>query len=188
MSNGIIYSIQSPSNKFYIGQTNDKQYKKRMRRHETMTERCPILVRAIKKYGWENMKIEIVYTCHIEELNYWEIYFIHQYNSFHNGYNCNLGGGGNRGYKHTKASIKKFSASLRGRKLSEEHKRKLSKAKRGQRFSEEHKRKLRKAWAKRKRRNPRKPMSEETKRKISETMKGRKLSEEHKRNLSKSMS
>ena len=55
----VIYMHTSPSGKSYIGQTND--YNTRCRRHKTdMKSGCPAFRDAIKKYGWDNFKWEII--------------------------------------------------------------------------------------------------------------------------------
>jgi hypothetical protein len=48
---------------------------------------------AILKYGWENMKMEIIYRCEKRsDLNAKEIELIAIHNSYENGYNCTKGG------------------------------------------------------------------------------------------------
>jgi hypothetical protein len=49
---------------------------------------------AMKKYGIENFKFEIIKYCYdVTTLNFWEEYYIKLYDSFRNGYNMTLGGG-----------------------------------------------------------------------------------------------
>lgn len=63
---------------------------------------------ARRKYGPENFGYEVLeeITCDTDEelaarLNEREIFWIAEYDSFNNGYNNSIGGGGASGYKHT---------------------------------------------------------------------------------------
>lgn len=105
MEIGYIYRITSPSGKVYIGQTlniND-----RLNRYKYMDcKRQTKLYNSIKKYGWDNHKIEIVEEIIVEnnnreQLDVREKYWISEFNSLNNGLNCNIGGGSNYGYRHT---------------------------------------------------------------------------------------
>ena len=76
--------------------------------------------RAIKKYGKNNFKKEIVCICKTEdELNKSEIFNIKKYETFKNGYNMTMGGEGMLGYKQSKESIIKGSISRK--KYYKEH-------------------------------------------------------------------
>lgn len=95
----VIYKHTFPNGKVYIGQTkqtttlrwyNGKGYKL-----------CPVMWKAICKYGWENVVSEIIEENieTIEQANEREKYWIKHYNSYvnaenSNGYNATLGGGG----------------------------------------------------------------------------------------------
>lgn len=64
-----------------------------MRSHKNTTEHQPKLQRAIKKYGWTNIKREILeYRDTKKEIGLLEKEYIVKYDSFHNGYNCTTGG------------------------------------------------------------------------------------------------
>ncbi len=91
---GIIYLITSPSKKCYVGQTTTKNFWKRMGDHRRGTESCTALRRAVKKYGWENMRVEILgRTRNLDKLNNYERKFIKLYKSFGKmGYNLLSGG------------------------------------------------------------------------------------------------
>lgn len=106
---GEIYKITNiQTNKIYIGQTrshrlnHDKYrpfgYEGRFKDHISQansiknTDRS-YLKFAIRKYGIENFKIELVLTCKVEELDEFEKNYILQYNSkYPNGYNLTDGG------------------------------------------------------------------------------------------------
>ena len=103
------------------------------------------LKRAIKKYGRENFKKEILEWCDNKSyLCQREIYWINQLNSTNPkiGYNLSLGGeGGNVG----KEAYIKIGNKLRGKKKSKEFGEKVSKALKGKAKSKEHIEKVRQA-------------------------------------------
>ncbi len=100
---GDIYVLTSPSNKHYVGQavcylSNGKKhgYLNRWKQHiyEAKTNKgfCNALDNAIRKYGENSFSVQLVKTCHIDELDYWENYYIEQFSSLHpNGYNLTSG-------------------------------------------------------------------------------------------------
>ena len=146
-----IYKITNLVNgKMYIGQSIDIY--KRWKEHNNIAFRTTSksynypLYKAIRKYGIDNFKFEIIEECSIEKLNDKEIYYIDKYNtcifnknSF--GYNMTLGGEGHRGYKHseeTKQKISKNHADMSGENCycygkhrSEEIKQKISNSRKG---------------------------------------------------------
>lgn len=96
---GIIYKYTNTvNNKIYIGQTIYED--KRINQHKQCYGKC-IFHNAIKKYGWDSFKYEVIYrTNEIEDskllentLNEKEIYYINYYDSYNNGYNMTKGGG-----------------------------------------------------------------------------------------------
>lgn len=124
---GIIYKYTSPSGKSYIGQTvkenKRKAQHKRSAFNETDAAYDTPFHKAIRKYGWDSFKYEVLYTIIDsneelvrEELNKREVYYIGKYNTFEKGYNCNIGGSGNK---------PENPGSNKNRKLSKEHKEKL---------------------------------------------------------------
>lgn len=98
-----IYKITNKVNgKVYIGQSRDIE--KRWKEHKRAADlNCPLLYKAINKYGVENFSFEIQEICTEDLLNDREIYWIKYYNScvfFDNGYgyNCNEGGASGCGF------------------------------------------------------------------------------------------
>lgn len=125
-----------------------------------------LLRKAIKKYGAENFKVELLKSAEtLKELNSLEIEFIEKYNCTHDSsfYNLSKGGDGGdtvnyltplekiyfyktrpngmTGKKHSEETLKKISESLKGKKKgvpkSEEHKRKISEGNKGKHIGRE---------------------------------------------------
>lgn len=97
---GIIYKITFPNNKMYIGQTQ-KTLEQRKKNHKTSSKESNIVIyKAIRKYGWNNLKWDIIDTArNIDELNKKEIYWIETLRTYLGfkdckGYNSTLGGEG----------------------------------------------------------------------------------------------
>jgi group I intron endonuclease len=104
----VIYKITSPSGRVYIGQTI--QYEVRKARYSKGgCKKQPAIKAAISKYGWENMKIEIIHRCEKRSgLNDKEIELIKFYDSYENGYNCTKGGDAyDKARKNAKRKIRK---------------------------------------------------------------------------------
>jgi group I intron endonuclease len=101
---GEIYCITSPSGKKYIGQcvkqlSNGKNrgYLSRWKEHiidSNARDYCRLLNASIRKYGPDNFTIEVLEECSIEDLNYYEKYYILLLNTL-NPYGYNLTDGGN---------------------------------------------------------------------------------------------
>ena len=142
---GYVYKFTSPSNKVYIGITNDirRRYAEHKRLSEQIINRKFYI--ALRKYGFENFSFEVLerYDVKTKEelydvLNEREMYYIEKYDSFNNGYNLTKGGDGTRGLEgelnpfyhkhHTEESKSKISKSHKGKVLSEDHKRKIAKS------------------------------------------------------------
>ena len=84
---GFIYKYVSPSKKIYIGQTT-KSLKERAGIDGNNYKNSHVFYDAILKYGYDNLKVEILGEFLIEELNEKETYYINYYNSLiPNGYN-----------------------------------------------------------------------------------------------------
>lgn len=140
MFNGVIYCATSPSNKKYYGQTFHK-FENRKARHflEAIERNCQYAFhRALRKYGFENFKWEIIEEYKLNELdelieilNEREIFWIKKDKTYlyNFGYNMKIGGfNGN----HTEETKSKISKSLMGVKHSEERKRHESESHIGQ--------------------------------------------------------
>lgn len=150
---GIIYMYESPSGKYYIGQTT--RPKSRKNEHAGMSYNNSELPfhRAIRKYGFKNLKYSVLctITCNSLEnlkdiLNNLEKYYIVQYNcKVPNGYNVSDGGEGNLGIILSSESRKKMSIARQGHKVSNETRRKMSLWQIGKKLSEETKRKISKS-------------------------------------------
>ena len=146
--------------------------------------------RAIKKWGWDaftvSILVENIQT--YEELNMLEIKYIEEYNSYNDGYNSNLGGGSQNGFKFSEESRKKMSDAKKGMfvgdknpmygvKMSEESRKKMSDAKKGKpngrkgnfKHTEETKQKIRDTIAKKGHHQTGKALSEEHRKHIQET-------------------
>lgn len=129
----LVYKHTFPNNKVYIGITSKKNPKERWRNGKGY-EHNDIMSKAIQKYGWENVKHEILYIDLDENIaKEKEIELIYQYksNNVKYGYNISNGGEGANGYKHTLEQIEKakqnrnlpiYDEKLR-KKFSEVHKR-----------------------------------------------------------------
>ena len=97
---GFIYKITNLiNNKVYIGQTMqkplDRWYRHCQKSNLSDAEKNMAIKKAIFKYGKDNFKFEVIETindCSRTLLNEREIYWISQYDSYNNGYNCTLGG------------------------------------------------------------------------------------------------
>lgn len=115
---GGIYLFTFPNGKQYIGQTIDfynrfKSYRGSVNsnKNENM-----IVVRAIKKYGWDNIEKNLLYVeekdkINIDYLNDLEIHYIKELNTIKPfGYNMTFGG---RGPLLTEETKKKISNTLK---------------------------------------------------------------------------
>lgn len=204
---GYIYKTTNLINgKIYIGQHKSKDFDTDYYGSGTL------LKSALKKYGKENFKCEVLERCYTKsQLEDREIYWIDRLNSCDHtiGYNISSGGftprfnGKNHpmwGKHHSETSKKKNRLSHLGKKLSEETKRKISDGNKGKAISEEQRVKISQANRGKirgdrltddgRRRisesSKNRIVSEETRKKISSANKGRKFSEEHIKKLSES--
>lgn len=195
ITNVKVYMHTSPSNKVYIGITS--QEPKLRWGNGCNYSSNEHFNRAIKKYGWDNFKHEILFSnLSLKEAKEKEIELIAFYDSTNpeKGYNITIGGESGNGYHHTELAKQKISASMKGRtspmkgrKQSEESKAKISESnkniprRKGFTLSDETKKKIGEAH-----KGIPKPKSEEHKRKMSEAKRGTTLSEETKKKMSES--
>lgn len=90
-----IYKIQFPNGKVYIGQSCNVHNRWREHLREAASGNKTKVYRAMRKYSITIDCFSIIESNILtqEEANAKEIYYITQYDSWHNGYNCNSGGG-----------------------------------------------------------------------------------------------
>jgi len=132
----IIYKLSNNiDGKIYIGQTS-RSLKIRFNEHCLSNSGCHKVQSAIKKYGRENFKIELITITGTQSVaDYWEIYFIDKYQTLSREYGYNIRDGGsvgkfnNKGRKHTPDELSKMSKSQIGRIISFETRQKMSEAK-----------------------------------------------------------
>ena len=112
----IIYKITNRINvKVYIGQTK-RTLERRWKEHCCPKGGCPLLKRAINKYGKENFTVEQIDVANdVDELNKKEIYWIDYYKSANENYGYNLSLGGEIG-TFNESTLKKMSLSHTGDK------------------------------------------------------------------------
>jgi|LakMenE18May11ns_1017448.scaffolds.fasta_scaffold9649245_2 group I intron endonuclease len=90
MNNYCVYKITFPNNKLYIGLTNN--FIHRMVQHKSNKKQGK-LSNAIKKYGFDNCKKEIIACCLTkQEACEMEMYLIKKHNTIDTGYNITIGG------------------------------------------------------------------------------------------------
>ena len=195
MENYKVYMHTAPNGKVYIGIT--KQKLKRRWQNGSGYNKNSHFKRAIKKYGWDNFKHELLFeNLSEEEAKRKEIELIAFYKSNDRKYGYNNSTGGesasgkvlseetkskirkaNLGKKLPKETREKISKSNMGRKLSKEQIEIISRTHKGKKVSEET-RKLISI-------NTKKAMNnKEVKEKISKSSRGRKASEETKMKMS----
>lgn len=163
-----VYKHTAPNGKVYIGITMNEP--KRRWQGGAGYKDHPHFYNAINKYGWENIKHEVLFDgLTKEEAEAKEIELIAAYNATNREYGYNVANGGNARGKTAEETKQKISGSLKGHLVTDEARRKMSeKAK--LRVGERH-------------HNYGVKMSEEQKRKISEALRGFKHSEETKEKL-----
>lgn len=99
---GIYKITNSINNNSYIGLSThlEDRWKYHKDPYNWERENSKILYKAIKKYGIENFKFEILEECLASELSDKEKYYIKLYNTYLNGYNMTAGGEDNQGESH----------------------------------------------------------------------------------------
>lgn len=120
-----IYGVHNRINgKWYVGQSQDIE--KRNRRELRYLARGHFhsgsgdnahIVSAWKKYGADAFEWVVLEECELSHLDEREIFWIAEKDSYKNGYNQTIGGGGLRGYKASDETRRKISANharLRG--------------------------------------------------------------------------
>ena len=111
-----VYKHTFPNGKVYIGITCQRP-KKRWRNGKAY-EHNPFITNAIHKYGWENVRHDILYTgLTKEEAEEKEIDLILEYDSVNRANGYNLDYGGNHAGKHSEATRLKISQNQDPEKL-----------------------------------------------------------------------
>lgn len=169
--NAWIYRITSPSNKIYIGSTVNLQ--KRMGIYSGLhCNRQPRIFNSIKKYGFNNHRVDTLLVCDVSDRFKWEHYYGVMFDVLDGEYGLNT-------------QIPKGNEMYFG--LSDEARERIGKANKGKKISDETKRKMSKARKGKKLGYKLKPRTEEQRRNMSLAQTGKKLTEEHKRNVSKGL-
>jgi group I intron endonuclease len=112
-----VYKIKSPSGKVYIGQSSN--IKRRMTEHlYSSKNKNTKLYASIRKYGFSNHDIEILFLSDVEsEKNKMEQFFINYYDSINRGLNLiDVEGsrGSFSGKKHSEKEIKRIKDRMSG--------------------------------------------------------------------------
>lgn len=122
-----IYKHTSPNGKVYIGQTCQEPNKRWQNgKGYSYNE---YFSRAIQKYGWDNIKHEILKTKLTKDDadNVEKMYIaLYQANNSEFGYNQTEGGDGHTGFAPTEETRMKISSTLMGHEVSDETKQKIS--------------------------------------------------------------
>lgn len=97
---GIIYKATNlVTNKIYIGQTKRSLHERIKGHYDTAINGKFKFCKALRKYNKDDWKWEIIEEADIESLDTLEIKYIAKFDTYKNGYNSTLGGGGVRGVK-----------------------------------------------------------------------------------------
>lgn len=89
-----IYLLTFPNNKKYCGYTS-QQPERRWGKNGSGYTRCPLVYRAIQKYGWENIDKKIIFTTYNQDEAFMkEKEIIAQYHLQNSNYGYNLDEGG----------------------------------------------------------------------------------------------
>lgn len=132
-TNWCVYMHENRVNgKKYIGITSQKPTRRWQNgRHY---EECTAFFRAIKKYGWDGFRHEILFTELTQEnAERLEVEMIAKYQTTdpEHGYNISPGGAAGAGWRLSPETKARLSAARRGVPLSEEHKKRIGDAQRG---------------------------------------------------------
>jgi len=195
---GVVYRLIAPSGKSYVGQTTDLTTRwASYRRMDCKGQ--PKLYKALCKYGVEAFTFEVIYVAYDKaQLDWLEAWFIEEYHTMSDGYNCMSGGAYGKHSEETKLKIgqactnppaerrarmslaqskrrhtpedrRKMRAYQLGRKFTPEHRANISRAAKGRKVSLETRAKLSLAAS---------SMSVDTKARISNALQGHSVSAE----------
>ncbi len=164
-----VYLITSPNGKQYIG-ISSAGFQTRWKKHceEARRTQARLLCKAIRKYGPESFRVELIEQCETWEQACAQERFWIQYVGTKQpwGYNLTDGGEGTLGREQTSAEIAKRASSMRGQKRTPDQIERLAAGQRGRKMtpesiaksvstrkargyvhSEETRAKMRKTWA-----------------------------------------
>lgn len=131
-----VYIHIFPNGKVYVGATRVSPEKRWG--SNGCNYKNPEIISDIKKYGWKNIRHEIIArNLSIEEAEKMEIDLIKRYNSSDSRYGYNISEGGIICKKCSKRTKKKLREANLGKVMSEESRKKISKYQKGQVRSEE---------------------------------------------------
>lgn len=131
--NWTVYKHTSPSGKVYIGITS--RVPKRRWAKGLGYKKCQAFRCAVDKYGWNNIKHEILFSGLSESrAKLLEIDLIRHYKNLGISYNITDGGDGYLGFTPSEETRKAWSEQRKGRVLTKEWRDKISKATKGKVF------------------------------------------------------
>lgn len=188
-NNWCVYCHTTPSGKKYVGITSLKPSQRW--KNGSGYKESSYFYKAIKKYGWENIKHDIIFAgLSKSEAIRLEIEYIAKYKTRDKrfGYNMTDGGEGHLGVPMTEENKEKIRLLMTGKPKSESTKEKLRIANTGKQWSEEQKKRRSMQYSGQGNPNFGKHCSEETKEKISAANKGKVISEENKKLISEMFS
>lgn len=126
-----VYKHTFPNGKVYIGVTKVSPYKRWANGKGYMSQ-C-LMWRAIEKYGWENIKHDILFqNLSKNEAELKEIELIRQYKSADRRYGYNVDLGGRLKAPITEETKQKLSSALKGREMPLNVRRKISETTKGE--------------------------------------------------------
>lgn len=148
MKYGLIYRMAcSATYRSYVGQSRDLPNRQSKHFSDARKGFGYSIAHAIRKYGEKAFTIEILAewdNISDDDLNTNEVAYIAKYNTYHNGYNETLGGGGSSGWKWTEETRRRYSESSSGehhwnygKKHSLETRQKISKSLKGRQLPKE---------------------------------------------------
>lgn len=113
-----IYSITNKINgKVYVGQSDD--YERRKNHHLLSLRSNKHYIEKLQNdfniYGEHNFEFKVLINCQIDELDFYEQYYIEQLNSFEDNGGYNLNTGGKSGFTVSKSTKEKLSKSIKER-------------------------------------------------------------------------
>lgn len=111
-----IYKITNPKERIYVGQSVDVQQRLKNYKYLTNCKNQIQLYNSIKKYGWNQHKVEILEECSSEELNERERYWQDFYNVItKSGMNCRLTSTLDKTGKNSEESNIKRALTMQGK-------------------------------------------------------------------------